>query len=82
MQLDKTGFTIWKIVVLLASIITQVESSNLSGEQKKQTVIGEIMAFLKPFNIPIPEFVMTSLLSPVIDLIVEHFNLEGVFQHS
>ncbi|MDN5360798.1 MAG: hypothetical protein PWQ84_1861 [Thermotogaceae bacterium] len=82
MQLDKTGFTIWKIVVLLASIITQVESSNLSGEQKKQTVIGEIMAFLRPFNIPIPEFVMTSLLSPVIDLIVEHFNLEGVFQHS
>ena len=82
MQLDKAGFTIWKIVVLLASIITQVESSNLPGEQKKQTVIGEITAFLRPFNIPVPEFVLSSLLSPVIDLIVEHFNLEGIFQHS
>ncbi|MEA1884192.1 MAG: hypothetical protein U9N62_06705 [Thermotogota bacterium] len=82
MQLDKTGFTIWKIVVLLASIITRMESSNLSGEQKKQTVIGEITAFLRPFNFPIPEFVLSSLLSPMIDLIVEHFNLEGIFQHS
>ncbi len=82
MQLEKTGFTIWKIVVLLSSIITQVENSNLSGDQKKQTVISEITAFLRPFNLPIPEFVMSTLLSPLIDLIVEHFNLEGIFQHS
>jgi len=82
MQLEKTGFTIWKIVVLLSSIITQVENSNLSGDQKKQTVISEITAFLRPFNLPIPEFVMSTLLSPLIDVIVEHFNLEGIFQHS
>lgn len=82
MQLEKTGFTIWKIVVLLSSIITQVENSNLTGAQKKQTVISEITAFLRPFNLPIPEFVMSTLLSPLIDLIVDHFNLEGVFQHS
>lgn len=82
MQLEKTGFTIWKIVVLLSSIITQVESSNLSGDQKKQTVIGEITAFLRPFNLPIPEFVLSTLLSPLIDMIVDHFNLEGIFQHS
>ncbi|MFP4461531.1 MAG: hypothetical protein ACLFQE_04975 [Thermotogota bacterium] len=82
MQLEKTGFTIWKIVVLLSSIITQVENSNLSGEQKKQTVIREITAFLRPFNLPIPEFVLSALISPSIDLIVEHFNLEGIFQHS
>lgn len=82
MQLEKTGFTIWRIVVLLASIITQVENSNLSGDQKKQTVISELTAFLRPFNLPIPEFVMSTLLSPLIDLIVEHFNLEGIFQHS
>jgi len=82
MQLEKTGFTIWKIVVLLSSIITQVENSNLTGDQKKQTVISEITAFLRPFNLPIPEFVMSTLLSPLIDLIVEHFNLEGIFQHS
>ena len=82
MQLEKTGFTIWKIVVLLSSIITQVENSNLSGDQKKKTVISEITAFLRPFNLPIPEFVMSTLLSPLIDVIVEHFNLEGIFQHS
>jgi hypothetical protein len=82
MQLEKTGFTVWKIVVLLSSIITQVENSNLTGDQKKQTVISEITAFLRPFNLPIPEFVISTLLSPLIDLIVEHFNLEGVFQHS
>ena len=82
MQLEKTGFTIWKIVVLLSSIITQVENSNLSGDQKKQTVISEITAFMRPFNLPIPEFVMSTLLSPLIDVIVEHFNLEGIFQHS
>ncbi|HPF17822.1 MAG TPA: hypothetical protein P5107_10195 [Thermotogota bacterium] len=82
MQLEKTGLTIWKCVVLLASIITQVESTHLSGEQKKQTVIGEITAFLRPFNLPIPEFVLSTLLSPLIDLIVEHCNLEGLFQHS
>ncbi len=82
MQLEKTGFTIWKIVVLLSSIITQVENSNLSGDQKKQTVISEITAFLRPFNLPIPELVMSTLLSQLIDLIVDHFNLEGVFQHS
>jgi hypothetical protein len=54
MQLEKTGFTVWKIVVLLSSIITQVENSNLTGDQKKQTVISEITAFLRPFNLPIP----------------------------
>jgi len=82
MQLEKTGPTIWKIVVLLASIITQVEASNLTGEQKKQQVIGEITAFLRPFNLPLPEFVLSALLSPLIDMMVEHFNLEGIFIHS
>lgn len=82
MQLEKTGFIIWKVVVLLASIITRVESSNLNGEQKKQSVIGEINSFLRPFNLPIPEFVLSALISPLVDLIVEHFNMEGVFNHS
>jgi hypothetical protein len=82
MEMEKLGFNIWRLVVMLSSIITQIENSQLTGEQKKLSTINKVTEFLKPFNIPLPEFVLNAILSPLIDMIVDHFNLEGVFNHA
>jgi hypothetical protein len=82
MELEKLGFNIWRLVVMLSHIITQIENSQLTGEQKKLYTINKVMAFVKPFNLPLPEFVLNAILSPLIDMIVDNFNLEGVFEHA
>ncbi|HPR97482.1 MAG TPA: hypothetical protein PK466_14220, partial [Thermotogota bacterium] len=72
-EMKKLGINIWRLVVMLSSIVTQIENSELTGEQKKLYTINKITEFLRPFNIPLPEFVLNAILSPLIDMIVDNF---------
>ena len=81
MELEMNKPQIWNFIVILASIITQIESSELNGEQKKDFVIQKIKALLRPLNLPIPEFVLGPIISPLIDYLVDRLNESGLFAH-
>ncbi len=81
MEIKMNNPQFWNIIVTLSSIITQIESSELNGEQKKEFVIQKIKALLRPLNLPIPEFVLGPILSPLIDYLVDRLNESGLFAH-
>jgi len=60
-----------------------VENEKLTGEQKKQMVLEEIITkVLGVFNLPIPAYLQKMLLSPLVDWMVEKFHEWGIFSHA
>jgi len=73
----------WMVLVSIATIVTVVENEKLTGEQKKQMVLEEIITkVLGVFNLPIPAYLQKMLLSPLVDWMVEKFHEWGIFSHS
>lgn len=73
----------WMVLVSIATIVTVVENEKLTGEQKKQMVLEEIITkVLGVFNLPIPAYLQKMLLSPLVDWMVEKFHEWGIFSHA
>ncbi|MEM3859615.1 MAG: hypothetical protein QW478_09475 [Candidatus Micrarchaeaceae archaeon] len=64
---------------LLSQLIQDVESSSMTGDQKKQAVLQAVTQMCSVAGIDITPW--QSLIADTIDVIVDVFNTLGIFKH-
>jgi 5-enolpyruvylshikimate-3-phosphate synthase len=62
---------VWKALIYISGVITAISKDEMTGKQKKELVIDETLSYLRDFQIPLPEYLLRTLLSQLIEFLYQ-----------